>query len=355
MKDPNKLFVTPATSFRDVLAIINAAGQGIALVVDEARHLIGVITDGDARRAVLAGVPLTASTEQLLQRKPQSSGPITAPAATPIHELVTLVQRTGVSHVPLVNDESQVVGFVGLDDLLAEEDLALQAVVMAGGLGRRLQPLTENTPKPMLKVGDRPLMEHIIETLSQAGIRQVNIATHYLSEQITEHFGDGGRFGVEVNYMPEKRLLGTVGAVGLLPENGTPTLVINGDILTTVDFRAMLSFHREHHADLTVAVRHHEVQVPYGVVESDGVNLTGISEKPKHRHLVNAGIYLMEPHVRQYIPSGERCDMTDLIELLLGARRTVICFPVWEYWRDIGHSSDYAQAVDDVRNGRLSP
>lgn len=352
MMQLTSLFVASETSFHDVLTTINKAARGIALVVDDERHLIGVITDGDARRAILAGVPLSAPAATILKGKP-AGAPITAPAGAPTHELVALVRRTGVSHVPLVDEASCVVGLVGLDDLLAEEELSLQAVVMAGGFGSRLHPLTETVPKPMLPVGGRPLIEHIVTSLSGAGIRQVSIATHYLAEQITEHFGDGERFGVDVRYVPEERLLGTVGAVALLPDLDTPMLVINGDILTTLDFRAMLAFHREHAADLTVAVRRFEVQVPYGVVETDGVNLRGLAEKPVHHHLVNAGIYLLEPSVPQFIPPGERYDMTDLVQALLAAGRTVICFPVWEYWRDIGHGDDYEQAQVDMKNGRL--
>lgn len=352
MKDVAELFVTLQTSFHEALVRINAAARGIALVVDADCRLIAVITDGDARRAILAGVPLQAPVSAVLERRPPAP-PITAPQSSTAADVIALVKRTGVSHVPLIDESARVVGLVGLDDLLSDEARPLQAIVMAGGLGKRLHPLTASTPKPMLPVGDRPLMEHTIVQLSSAGIRQVHIATHYLSEQISEHFGNGERFGLDVRYVPEEKLLGTVGAVGLMPTSDAPMLVVNGDILTSLDFRAMVSFHREHRADLTVAVRHHEVQVPYGVVETDGVNMVGVTEKPVHRHLVNAGVYLLESTVRQYIPTGERCDMTDLIQVLIREGRTVICFPVWEYWRDIGHSDEYEQAQQDVKNGRL--
>lgn len=352
VEDLNSLFVASDTSFHDVLTTINRAARGIALVVDVERRLTGVITDGDARRAILAGVPLTAPASAILSRKP-AGAPITVLATTPHSDLVALVQRTRISHLPIVNDAGQVVDFFGLDDLLTNEEMTLQAVVMAGGFGSRLLPLTASTPKPMLPIGDRPLMEHIIRNLSDAGIRQVSIATHYLADKITDYFGDGERFGVTVRYMPEEQLLGTVGAVALVPDSQTPMLVINGDILTTLDFRAMLSFHREHCADLTVAVRRFEVQVPYGVVNTDGEKVLGVTEKPVHSHLINAGIYLLEPSVRGFIPRGERYDMTELMQALVAAARTVICFPVWEYWRDIGHRRDYEQAQADAKADRL--
>ena len=217
MKDVSRLCVSSDTSFRDVLTAINVVARGVALVIDGDRRLMGVVTDGDARRAILDGVQLSVTAGELLERKPRSSASVTARAGTSQHDLVLLVRRTGVSHVPLLNEASQVVDLVTLEDLLIPDELALRAVVMAGGQGSRLRPLTETTPKPMLPVGDRPLMEHTIRNLSRAGISEVHIATHHLGEQITEHFGDGGDFGVDVCYVPEKQLLGTVGAIGLIP------------------------------------------------------------------------------------------------------------------------------------------
>lgn len=353
MKDVAALFVGAETSFYDVLRRINAAARGVALVVDAQHTLIGVITDGDSRRAILAGVPLSTSARELLASKVVPK-PITAPVSTPLRELAALMRRTGVSHIPLVDEANHVVNLIGLNDLLLQEEGgALQAVVMAGGYGRRLHPLTAETPKPMLPVGDRPLIQHIVDGLSQAGIRQVHIATHYLAEQISDHFGDGKQLGVDVQCFVEEHQLGTAGAVSLMPESDSAMLVINGDILTTVDFRAMHAFHREHEADLTMAVRRYEVQVPYGVVSTDGPRLLGVVEKPVHAYLVNAGIYVLEPSARCYIPAGQRYDMTDLVDALIRAGRNVICFPVWEYWRDIGHNQDYEQAQADVKNGRL--
>ena len=224
----------------------------------------------------------------------------------------------------------------------------LQAVVMAGGFGTRLSPLTDELPKSMLPVGDRPILEIIIEQLRQSGISRVNLATHYKKDIIARHFGDGQAFGVEIQYVEEDQPLGTAGALSLLAASDEPMLVINGDILTHVNFRNMLEFHREHQADMTVAVRHHEYQLPYGVVTTDGLKIKSISEKPMVRHLINAGIYLLHPSVRQYIPSGQRYDMPDLIEKLLEDGRRVVSFPIGEYWIDIGQAEDYQKARADV-------
>jgi len=237
--------------------------------------------------------------------------------------------------------------------LLPDRALPLQAVIMAGGGGTRLRPLTENVPKPMLPVNDRPLMELIIEQLSQAGIRQVNVTTHYKGQQIVDHFGDGQDFGVELNYINEDRPLGTAGALGLMKTPQEPVLVINGDVLTQLNFRAMFDYHREHQADLTVAVRKYDLNVPYGVIESDGAFVRGLVEKPLLSFFVNAGIYLLEPSVHRYIPHGQRFDMTDLIQRLLEEERPVVSFPVVEYWLDIGLHADYKQAQEDIENRRL--
>jgi NDP-sugar pyrophosphorylase family protein len=225
---------------------------------------------------------------------------------------------------------------------------------MAGGSGTRLRPLTEDLPKPMLPIGGRPLMERLVEQLQQAGIRQVNVTTHYKPEKIVEHFGDGHAFGVEMRYVNEDRPLGTGGALGLIAPPQETLLVINGDIVTQVSFRAMLAFHQEHQAKMTVAVRRYEVQVPYGVVECEGSQVRQLREKPQLGFLVNAGIYLLEPSVYEFIPHGQHFNMTDLIQWVLEAGQTVVSFPIREYWLDIGQHPDYVQAQDDVRNGRLS-
>jgi len=354
MKDVSRLFVSREATLREVLETSNATRRGIVLVVDGERRLLGVITDGDIRRAALANVDLATGVAKLLEAK-GAAKPITARVGTPHAELVELFRRTGVIQVPLLDAEGRVADLATIEDLLREDEIALQAVVMAGGKGTRLYPLTEDLPKPMLPVGDRPLMERIIRQLSGAGIREVSITTHYLAEKITGHFGDGREFGVNLNYVPEDRLLGTAGGLSLMPTPEAPLLVINGDILTEVDFRAMLAFHREQRAALTMAVRPYEITVPYGVVESDGARVKAVVEKPTYRHFVNAGIYLLEPAVHRMIPKDQRFDMTDLIRAVLAGGQTVASFPVLEYWRDIGQHKDYLAAQSDVQSGKLAP
>ncbi|MBN1887073.1 MAG: nucleotidyltransferase family protein [Thermoflexales bacterium] len=354
--DIERLLIEPAHTIREAMACIDRNAKGIALVVDQERHLLGTVTDGDIRRAILAGVKLDTPVSDLLARKAGSAypRPVTARVDTEAPELLRLMQEYSIRQLPVLNDEGRVADLITLDKLTPDQVLPMQAVIMAGGQGSRLRPLTENLPKPMLPVGDRPLMELIIDQLRQAGIRRVNVSTHYQPEKITEYFGDGQAFGVEIDYVSEDRPLGTAGALGLMKTPDEPLLVINGDILTRLDFRAMLNYHRQHNAELTVGVRQYDLQVPYGVIECDGPQVRRVREKPTFQFLVNAGIYLLEPSVHQYIPGGQRFDMTDLIQRLLENKRPVVSFPIVEYWLDIGQSADYQKAQEDIKNGRWS-
>lgn len=348
--DVDSLLVPSDASIRDVVARIDSGGVGIALVTAPDRRLVGTVTDGDIRRAVLAGAGLGDPVNVLLERQRSEPypTPFTAPIGTSSDELLHLMNEHTIRHIPLVDDQGRVVELALLSELVREYELPLRAVVMAGGYGMRLRPLTDNVPKPMLPVGERPLLELIVDQLRDAGVRRVNVTTHYRGEEIERHFGDGQDFGVEIHYVPEEEPLGTAGALALLEESDEPLLVMNGDILTRVDFRALLQFHREHDADMTVAVRPYEVQVPYGIVETDGLRVVGISEKPVVRHFVNAGIYVLSPRACRYVPAGERHDMPDLMEQLLADALRVISFPIHEYWLDIGQPEAYERAQREL-------
>jgi len=322
----------------------------IALVVDEDYRLLDTVTDGDIRRAILASVDLESRVSVLRDRRAGSRypEPVTAPVGTERSTLLRLMQQRGVRQMPLLDDHQRVAGLVTLRELLVGDVLPLRAVVMAGGYGHRLKPLTDDLPKPMLPVGDKPLLEFIINQIRDAGVREVNLTTHYKSESISEHFKDGREFGVEIRYLHEAKPLGTAGALSLLDKSEKTLLVINGDILTRIDFRAMLNFHIEHRADMTLGVRPHEIRIPYGVIESDGADITGISEKPVIHRFINAGIYMLDPGVLRHIPSNEPYDMTDLISVLIPGKERVVGFPVHEYWLDIGHIEDYRKAVSEI-------
>ena len=357
MIDPTpieKVSIAPGATIREAMKRINANTRGIVLVLDEDRRLLGTVTDGDIRRGVLAGIGLDAEVRILMDLRKSAAAPVTAPLDTSAAQLLHLMREHSIHQVPLLDAEGRAAGLAIMDDLIKAVEAPVRAVVMAGGFGKRLLPLTDETPKPMLHVGDKPILERIVNQLRDAGVQLVSMTTHFRPEVIQQHFGDGGDFGVGIQYVQENEPLGTAGALSLVEEQQEPLLVINGDILTDIDFRAMIAFHREHHADLTVAVREFDVEVPYGVVESDGAVVTGLQEKPVFKFFVNAGIYLLEPAVRAHIPAGRRFDMTDLITHLLSLGRPVVSFPVVEYWLDIGRHADYERAQEDVKSGKLN-
>jgi len=348
--------ISPSATIRETLACINAS-EGIALVVDENRHLIGTVTDGDVRRAVLAGIKLEASVKKLLDLRDKElyPTPVTAPAGTSSGELLRVMNERGVREIPLLNETGSVVDIALLRDLAREYEVPLKAVIMAGGFGKRLAPLTSDLPKPMLPIGDKPVLELIISQLQNAGIRKVQLTTHYKPEVIQRYFGDGKKFGIDIHYVNEDQPLGTAGALGSVAVSEEPLLLLNGDVLTHVDFRAMAAFHREHAADLTVGVRQYEFQVPYGVIQCDGAQVRGIEEKPTLNFFVNAGIYLLAPSAHRSIPAAMKFDMTDLIEKLETEGRRVVAFPVVEYWMDIGRHVDYEQAQEDIKAWKKTP
>ncbi len=346
--------ISPHATLRDAMAFIDRNAKGIVLIVDDDRRLLFTVTDGDLRRAVLHNLDLSITVSEWATSRPEhgNRSPLTMLVGTPPTVLVEKMRSEDFRHIPLVDEEGRVVELALLSELVAEE-LNLSAVIMAGGLGTRLRPLTDDLPKPMLPVGGRPVMERIINQLKDAGIRCANVTTHYKPEKIIDYFGDGHAFGIDLHYVNEDLPLGTGGALGLMATPTETLLVINGDILTQVDFRVMLNYHREHHAQMTVAVRRYEMQVPYGVIECEGSRVNRLQEKPQISFLVNAGIYLLEPTVFQFIPQGQQFNMTDLIQWLLDAGETVVSFPIHEYWLDIGQHDDYLQAQHDIKSEKV--
>ena len=342
--------VGPRWTIRRVMEQIDRNGYGLAVVVDDDRRLLDTVTDGDVRRAILNHSDLDLSIETLMGRERLTgrTQPVTAPAGTPAADLLRQMSELGIRHVPLLDREGRVMDVAVLWELVREYELPITAVIMAGGYGARLRPLTDEVPKTMLPVGDRPVLERIVGQLRESGIRRMNVTTHYKKEVISEHFGDGHEFGIEIQYVEEDRPLGTAGALSLVEAAEDPILVINGDILTGLDFRAMLDFHRDHQADMTVAVKQQDMEIPFGVVEVDGVRVTGITEKPTVTHFINAGIYLLDPTVRRFIPRGQPYDMPDLIARLVSEGLIVVGVPVTEYWMDIGRVEDYRRAQTEV-------
>jgi len=351
-----KLLIFSSDSMQIAVERLNQNGKGIVLVVDDDRHLIGTITDGDIRRGILAGDTMESPIECMLSRKPATiyPKPVTLPMGTSRSVILDLMKEKVLRHVPLLDESGRVVELITMDELLPSPKLSLQAVVMAGGQATRLHPLAADLPKPMLPVGNRPLMEFTINQLREAGFDQVNVTTHYKADAVIEHFGDGSDFGVNINYIDEKELSGTAGALRTLKKTNTPLLIINGDVLTRVNFGAMLAYHEDQAADMTVAVRINEFAIPYGVIETQDGAITKITEKPSFQRFINAGAYLINPEMLAFIPTESPYDMTDLINQLIEVGKKVVSFPIHEYWRDIQNYSDYQTVVDDVKKGLFS-
>jgi dTDP-glucose pyrophosphorylase/CBS domain-containing protein len=344
----NRVCISAETPISEAIARLNDAGTGALVLCDADGKLRGLVADGDIRRAVIRRIPLSEPCGSIATFQPVcAQQPISA------QEALHLMNERDIHQLPLVDNEGRIVDFLLRKDLIPQSQHDLQAVVMAGGYGKRLLPLTEKVPKPMLPVGERPLLELIIQQLRRAGIHDVNLTTHYLPDSISGHFGNGEHFGVRLNYSQEVNPLGTAGGLRLMPRPQGPFLVINGDILTGVPFQQMLQYHRAHGAMLTVGVRKYEFQVPFGVVECDDVRITRIEEKPCHSYFINAGTYLLEPAAWDRIPKDGQFDMTDLIRVLLDAGETVVGFPIMEYWIDVGRHEDYVKAQELVLRGEL--
>jgi dTDP-glucose pyrophosphorylase/CBS domain-containing protein len=341
--------ISPQTSIAEAMAHLDKAGTGALVLCTPDRVLCGVLTDGDIRRAILQGKSMDLPCEMIATKTPT-----VAHIFAPVAEALEIMDRHEIDHLPVVDDGNRVVQFLLRRDLTSETHLDLPAVIMAGGYGKRLYPLTETVPKPMLPVGDRPLLELIIQRLHRSGIHDVNLTTHYLPDSIVEHFGNGENFGVHLNYLQEDNPMGTAGGLKQMTRPAGPFLVLNGDILTAVPYREMLCFHRKHAAMMTVGVRKYDVQVPFGVVECDDVCITNLQEKPCLNFFINAGTYLLEPSAWDYIPKDRRFDMTDLIQALLDAGERVTSFPITEYWLDVGRHEDYRRAQEDVLKGMIA-
>lgn len=345
--------VPPDISIRDAMEVLNSNTHGIVLIVENGRTLEGTVTDGDFRRAFLAGMSLSDTIHEVIEHRDRSAypRPVTAHVDTPPAELLRLMKRHKIRHIPLVNSEGLLESLADMRGLIDESLPQMRAMIMAGGYGTRLQPLTDDTPKPMLPVGDRPMMEHILQRIKDAGIRDVDVSVHYKPEKITDHFGNGERFGVDIRYISEDSPLGTAGVLSTIEPPNETMLVINGDVLTDVNFRAMQRLHEENAADITVGVRRYSTKVAYGVVEVDGMRVTRLEEKPDINVLINAGIYLLEPGVLAQIPENSTFQMTDLIQRVIDEGGLVCSYPIVEYWLDIGQHDDYQQA-QNYGNGK---
>ena len=328
-------------SLQDALLTIDRIVRHVAIVINAQQHLLGVITDRDTRPGILKKIPLSASVRDVM-----NSDPTYVSKSDSRERRIKIFESTHYRHLPVLDGDNRVVGIEYMDDIQNSARKENWAVLMAGGLGSRLRPLTHKTPKPLLKVGNKPLLETIIENFIEYGIHKFFISVNYKSEMIKEYFGDGSRLGVDISYVQETEKLGTAGALSLLPEQPKhPIFVMNGDLLTKVNFQQLLDFHVEHKALGTMCVREYDFQVPFGVVELENHHqIVNIDEKPVHRFFVNAGIYVLEPETLKLIPRETHYNMPDLFNQLTLNQHETTAFPIREYWMDIGHMKDFERA-----------
>lgn len=333
-------------SIRQAIEVIDRGAKRIALVVDETGRLQGTVTDGDIRRGILRHLSLEAPVAEVMNPQPRVLS-----HQYRRDDALRLLGSAQVLQVPIVDDAGVLVGLETLTDLLKRPRLENPVFLMAGGFGTRLRPLTDNCPKPMLPVGGRPMLEHILQDLIDYGFYRFYISVHYLREQVIQHFQDGSRWGVGIQYVHEDEPLGTAGALGLLPKEAVqrPVIVVNGDIMTRVNYEALLQDHDRHTPAATVCTRQYDFQVPYGVIAHDEQRITDITEKPVHHFFVSAGIYVLAPQVVHAIAPRARLDMPDLLKREIASGREVRMFPVHEYWLDIGRMGDFEIAQRDVR------
>ncbi|TSE30852.1 UTP--glucose-1-phosphate uridylyltransferase [Tepidimonas thermarum] len=340
------LLLRPDDSIRRAIEVIDRGAKRIALVVDDSGRLLGTVTDGDIRRGLLRHLGLDAAVVEVMNPQPR-----VLPQHYRREDALRLLGSAQVLQVPIVDEAGALVGLETLTDLLKRPRLENPVFLMAGGLGTRLRPLTDHCPKPMLPVGGKPMLEHILQDLIDYGFYRFYISVHYLREQVIQHFQDGSRWGVSIQYVHEDQPLGTAGALGLLPKDAVqrPVIVVNGDIMTRVNYEALLQDHDRHTPAATVCTRQYDFQVPYGVIEHDEQRITNIVEKPVHHFFVSAGIYVLAPQVVHHMTPQTRIDMPDLLKRQIDAGREVRMFPVHEYWLDIGRMSDFELAQRDVR------
>ncbi|KTF15211.1 nucleotidyltransferase family protein [Pseudoalteromonas sp. H105] len=339
-----KVVVSPSDSINDVLKIIDKEALRVALVVEENR-LIGMVTDGDVRRGILQGVELASPVSSIM-----NANPVSANKSLSSNELKTLMQSKKILSLPIINDQGELVGLKTIHETLTVEKRENPVFIMAGGFGTRLRPLTDNCPKPMLKVGGKPMLETLINSFKSHGFYRFYISTHYLPEVIMDYFGDGGDFEIEITYVHEDTPLGTGGALSLLPETlpKEPLIMINGDILTNVDFGKVISFHEKHRSDATMCVRDYEIKVPFGVIEGQSHEITSIIEKPTYRFFVNAGIYIISNAIIQSLVKNQYLDIPELFDKQQRLGSKVLKFPIHEYWLDIGRHDDFEKAQIDI-------
>jgi len=338
-----KTIISPETPIFEAIKVLNEEHFEIVMITDPEGKLLGVVCDPDVRRAVLSRVSLDAPVSQIMIKSP-----VVAFKSNEDREIMALMKRTGAHQIPIIDFTGKLVGLKCISDFLAPEPLANKVVLMSGGMGTRLHPITESIPKSLVEVNGKPILFILIDSLMEAGFHDITISINYKGEMIREAVAAQPRYLKAVTFIEETQRLGTAGALSLLEDRPAKSLfVINSDIITSVDYKAMMEFHRTAENEISMAVREEKYQVPYGVVQVDGNKVTRIVEKPEQKFFISSGIYLLKPDLIDFVPKNKYFDMPSLIEKALGMGMKVGSFPVHEYWMDIGRPAELQKARDD--------
>lgn len=350
MHDWRKIILKHTDTMRIAIEVLNNEALRIVMVVDDDGRLFGTVTDGDVRRGLLNNLTMNAILSDFMNTEPT-----VATADENRDTILAKMKKLDLLHVPILDNERRVIGLETLQYLLVKARHDNPVFLMAGGFGKRLRPLTNHTPKPLLKVGKKPILETILEQFISAGFHNFYISTHYKAEMLRKHFGDGSDWDVSIKYVHEEEPLGTAGALGLLPKDlpDLPILMMNGDLLTKIDFEQLLNFHIKQKGDATMCVREYDFQVPYGVIKSKDNRITQIIEKPIHKFFVNAGVYVLNKSIVGTIDGVKYLDMPNMLESKIEHGGQVDMFPVHEYWLDIGHMDQFKQAGCDSKKWGL--
>ena len=331
------------STIKDAVEILEKGKLKIVLVLDQDNVLKGVVYDGDIRRALLKGLSLSCSIDKVM-----TSNYIKVSKQVSYEEVKEKMQINSIFHVPVTDGEDKLIGLYVLENYGFKKDsknFPNSVLLMAGGRGQRLMPLTENCPKPLIKINGKPMLEIILEKCIKSGLRNFYISVHYLSDQIINYFGNGEKWGISISYLHEEKPMGTAGALSLLPKKiNHPLLIMNGDILTKINIPQFLEFHENNSADITIAGSEHYYKSPYGVVEVDGINFKSIIEKPTFKNFINAGIYIINPSIIKDLNDEEYLDMPDLLNKRLVGNYKKVVYPIHEYWLDIGRIDSLNQA-----------
>jgi len=338
-------FVYNHFPIRQVLATLNdLVPDSIAFLVDDKDRLIGSVTDGDMRRGFINGLDFNTPIEKFIQSNPYR---LKANELTP--QNYKRLKALRIKIVPIVNEHNEIIDIINIDKYRSL--LPLEAVIMAGGKGERLMPLTKNTPKPMLKVGDKPIIEYTVDRLIEFGVKDIHISINYLGHMIRDYFGDGSAKGVTIKYIQEEKALGTIGSVALADGfKRDELLIMNSDLLTNVNYNDFYEGFSSSGADMSVATVPHHVDLPYAIMELDEDRVISLHEKPRYTYFANAGIYMVKSSLLEYIPRDSFFNATDLMEIIIKEGKRLVSYPIWEYWLDIGRTMDFQKAQEDVKH-----